>query len=521
MLENRITKLRNEVFGKDLRQIVVNSCLLLYTFSLIAANLFIGKFWHSELHWLGFISGALLWLMFIHKFFLSSATEKKQWAKDNALVLLFFVFGLINWFGSSLAYSVVRAYFVESIYLVLITSYLCDKQFIKQVIFRVFIWINLLMNIAPIAINILAGYQLNNSHFVDSLFAYTYMDTNHATPYSILYSNPNALGIMTTTSILLAIMGYRRKPTLWANIPFAIYLFFSINVVILSESRSSIVALAGAIVVYLATRLLRCRSSYLVAGTLLVVVVANFVMVGLMAFYQNTGIYKLNDTELMLNTKSSDRYVIWKSTYLSFSTRDLILGSGSLSFIEESRYNYLKTYAPYTFSYKDEKLDLRKKYEESLDSGLDKWASYLYHSGFSGVSNIYELLLNKDQYTTAGKAQASAGHDDTSANTPKDPKEEAAERLEMMRTIDTHNGYYSTMFCNGIIGLLIVVFVLLRRILRMEDKEAAYWVLPVVYILLLNCFESALVVDRYTPAVILFMLFAIGDGSRAKLIATK
>lgn len=517
MFGNKIASLGNQAYSRDLRQIVVNTCMLLYTVALIASNLFIGKFYSSELHWLGFISGLMLWVMFILKFIQSSANERKQWCRDNALVILFFIISFFNLVGNYLAYSVIRVYFVESIYLVLFTSYFCDKTFIKRVIFRMFIWINFLMNIAPIIINILMAYQLNNTNLIESLFYYTYMDSEHVTPYSILYSNPNSLGIMTTTAVLLAIIGYRRKQKLWVKILFLLYLAFSINILIVSESRASIVSLVGALIIYLVIRVIRYRSNYVVAVTLLIVVIGNLGMVGFMAFQQNTGIDKFNNTELMLNTKSSDRYVIWKSTYLSFSTKDLIFGSGSLSFIEDSRYNYLKIHAPSVFSYKDEKVDLRKKYEESLDSGLDRWTSALYHSGFSGVDTIYQLLLDKDKYISQEADYPSKKRNVVLAETTQNANDVAAKRLEAMRSIDTHNGYYSTMFCNGIVGLLIIISILLQRIMRMDNKAVAYWALPVLYIVLLNCFESALVVDRYTPVVILFMLFAIGDVRRNKV----
>lgn len=513
------------ILRENTRQKIVNVSLLIYTLSLVLNNLVIGKFFSSELHWLGFLVGLVLWLMFIHKFAMSDPQERISWLKQNVLVFLFLAVGLVNLLQHHFAYSAIRSLFVESIYLVLVTDYLCDQKYIKRVIFRVFIYINLAMNLLPFLVNVVAGFQRYNVSFIKNLFFYTYLDSRHASPFSMFYSNPNAMGIMTATAILLSLLIYRPHDKWWSKLLFGLYLLFSLFMIFVTESRSTIVSLAAAVSIYLFIRICKLKSALSVAVVLVLVLLVNMSMMLFIVHNRHTGMNRYTQTEKKLAAKSSDRYTIWKATFLSLSTADLFFGAGSLKFVEEGRDEFLSKNFDNFYSYKDSSLEERELMEGKLDKELQNFSKTLFASDLSFMGNIYEILQNKDRYLKTGKSR-DIDRDQVVIEEPKKrnlrlertsiKRKLKQAKLDAIKDIDTHNGYYSIMFCNGIIGLIVVMMILIRRILRMGNSNLPYFPLPILFVIFINTFESALLTERFFPVVILFMIFALGGAKEVR-----
>lgn len=490
-------------------QRLVNLSLLVYTLLFVSANLAPGKYFDSEIHWLEALAGAVLWVLFLIKFFKTDSSQRKQWLKTNSLVIIFLALGVVNFAYNGFAYSVARTIFIESIYLVIITKYMCDTDYIRNVIFKVFIGVTLVVNLLPYVSNLILYVTNFNQGFVNLLYKVSFIDSKHALSYSFFYSNPNAMGIMTAISMILAVVIFKwNRQNKVKNVLFVIFMVFSCYCLMVSECRSAIVSLVVALLGCLFIKLVgKSHASFITSLALIGVVV---VCAGLMIFigsHAKTGMNNFTKAEVKMTTVSSDRYVIWKGTYLSQKDTSLLLGEGSLKFVEEGRDEYLENNYANFFSYKDEDELTQLENAGQLETGLNFVTAFLKEHNLTGTGSVEKLIKKESEKRyEAEKAKI----EEQIAN---------KEHVNRIKNIDTHNGYYSVLFCNGLVGFVIFILIMLQRIMQMKLSGARRWPLPVMFLLFLNVFESAFIADRFFPVVILFMVLSLDDryGKEGKL----
>lgn len=503
----------NRRYESSVPQTIVNIGLLLYTILFMSANLIPAKYLASEIHWAEAGVGLILWFVLIYRFIRLSRRDKVAWLKYNIPAIGFMIAGVISFIYNGFAYSIARTVFIESVYLFIITTFMCDSRYIKNVIFKVYIYLNLIMNLLPFLISLIIRITGYNRGFIRFLYDYTFIDTYHATPNSILYTNPNAMGIMTALAILLVIMLYdRHRHSRGKKIAIAVYMIFSAYIISTTGCRSAILALVGAFVFYVIFKFVNEKyAKYLVTIVMIGAVAGCSVLLVYINMNVGTGMKDLTEAERKLATVSSDRYIIWKASYISQKGDSLLLGRGSLKFVEEGRDAYLDNNCPDYFSYKQEDEKTQIENAGMLQKDLNVFTSFIERHNLSGTGGLKVVMMNPEDYYPE-KYPPKVEEDQNSSS----PDTSETKVTNVIAGLDTHNGYYSVFFCNGLLGFILFIIILFQRIMGRNLDGVPKWYLPIVFLLALNVFESAFIADRFFPVVIMFLILALDGKSEEK-----
>lgn len=489
---------------------VTNFLVGLYAMLFISNNTFLGKNFESPIHWLEAFVGLLLSILFLHKFTKFDKPTIKNWVKNNIFVILFLTIGLINIviIDSVYRYSILRSLFIEGIYLVIITPILCDSKFIKNVLFRLVIGFNLILNLLPFIINLILKIWGFNSVFIKAIIYISYINNPRANCYSFFYSNPNTMGIMTAFSMILVILLFQPTKKWYKICLYLLYFAFSIFNLVESDSRAALLSLVVSILGVLFIKFTKLRSSHVIVAGMITLAMICLGCIVYISFNTSTGMEKLNKKEMYIDRITSDRYVIWKGSYMA--QRELLLfGEGSLKAVVEVRDKYLDKNYPEYYSYKTtdeiEKEEGRPKYKTFFD--------YVISGAF-----ITDAFHNLDRYSSKKNSLISTYevrklsqrlNEKNLNHEYKEAKNTKKIFRKQIENLDTHNGYLSVLFCSGIIGFVFFLILLSKKIIDSKILLEPRWSIPVIYILFLNMFESTFVFDRYFLCTFLFIILSM------------
>lgn len=86
-----------------------------------------------------------------------------------------------------------------------------------------------------------------------------------------------------------------------------------------------------------------------------------------------------------------------------------------------------------------------------------------------------------------------------------------AEEKYQHTDLGPHNGYYSMIWCTGFIGFILFAIILLQKIRRSRALNSGNWYLAIIFVLTINLFESAFIVNRFFLAIYMFLILAMNE----------
>ena len=66
-----------------------------------------------------------------------------------------------------------------------------------------------------------------------------------------------------------------------------------------------------------------------------------------------------------------------------------------------------------------------------------------------------------------------------------------------MNELNPHNGYIAQISATGWVGFALFIAILAQRIKRADHLDKGRWHLLVIYTLVINCFESLFILNRF------------------------
>lgn len=82
-------------------------------------------------------------------------------------------------------------------------------------------------------------------------------------------------------------------------------------------------------------------------------------------------------------------------------------------------------------------------------------------------------------------------------------------RQAMSAELGPHNGYIGMISGTGILGLLLFIGILIQRIKRSPSIKSGNWYLLLIFIFVINAFESLFVLNKYFTCFYMMMLFIV------------
>ncbi|MDY5739692.1 MAG: O-antigen ligase family protein [Anaerovoracaceae bacterium] len=76
-----------------------------------------------------------------------------------------------------------------------------------------------------------------------------------------------------------------------------------------------------------------------------------------------------------------------------------------------------------------------------------------------------------------------------------------------------HNGYIGMIWCTGVVGALLFFLALLQKIKMAKSLENGNWYLAVIFIFIVNLFETMFIISRFFLVLYLFLILAMDDDS--------
>ena len=289
-------------------------------------------------------STLFLWIPFIWNLIHAKKVEITKVLKENWMIILYFAVRVLGAFLQkyNLDRGVLESFYYEFFGLVIIVYFSLKKIDNLNIVFKIYIFSNLFLNIFTVLIYILipAGVIDRFQNVTDWILNST---AYHTFPYSALYSNPNGAGIVTGMAVILGFAVFKKK-----NVLFWLYTGFSVWFVYLQQCRSAQVALGVCIIGIFSVNILKIMNARFFTSLLLISCVAVVISVGGFILYNSSSppekINSLNNTEQQLNKYSSGRYTIWKYD-INANQKNFLLGSGSIEKgLNERKNIFLKIY---------------------------------------------------------------------------------------------------------------------------------------------------------------------------------
>ncbi len=269
-----------------------------------------------------------LWLPFTWNLIHAKKTEITRVLKESWIIILYFAVRFLGVFLQkyNLDRSVLESLYYEFFGLVIIGYFSLKKLDNLNIVFKVYIFANLFLNILTVLIYILipAGVMDGARNVTDWILNSTAYQTF---PYSALYSNPNGAGIVTGMAIVLGFTVFKKK-----NVLFWLYTGFSVWFVYFQQCRSAQVALGVCAIGICLVNILKIMNARFFTALLLISCVAAVISIGGFILHNSSSPEKINssnNTEQRLNKYSSGRYTVWKYD-INANEKNFLLGSGSI-----------------------------------------------------------------------------------------------------------------------------------------------------------------------------------------------
>lgn len=302
-----------------------------------------------------YLLGLLITATTIYGFFNLDGIEKKKWLKRRAFVFAYFVVRTVSVLFNGYSIALLRTVFFEGVFLLSLSELSIDVSFLKKYIFNFFVGYNLLINIANAAFLLLTGYSDGAPIRFEALHGFL---EKHFFKYPfMLYDNENYVGMITGFCMLLvcAYLLEEREKNLSKTAKAALFIYFSFSFgcMIVSSSRTAIVALILALIIQGINAATFRIKPYRVAMACFIIMIAmncgilRFIHTHIdtgMSFPNNIG-HSYTETEEKINSLLSQRYSIWKNGYYAFRLYDYeLLGIGNLGTEEDARYAAAEEY---------------------------------------------------------------------------------------------------------------------------------------------------------------------------------
>lgn len=229
-------------------------------------------------------STLFLWIPFIWNLIHAKKVEITKVLKENWMIILYFAVRVLGAFLQkyNLDRGVLESFYYEFFGLVIIGYFSLKKIDNLNIVFKIYIFSNLFLNIFTVLIYILipAGVIDRFQNVTDWILNST---AYHTFPYSALYSNPNGAGIVTGMAVILGFAVFKKK-----NVLFWLYTGFSVWFVYLQQCRSAQVALGVCIIGIFSVNILKIMNARFFTSLLLISCVAVVISVGGFILYNSS-----------------------------------------------------------------------------------------------------------------------------------------------------------------------------------------------------------------------------------------
>mgnify|MGYP002798805057 FL=1 len=108
-----------------------------------------------------------------------------------------------------------------------------------------------------------------------------------------------------------------------------------------------------------------------------------------------------------------------------------------------------------------------------------------------------ECIITQDGHELFGTGSLNNVHearDNLIAQNPEAPWE--YQRIHL-NELNPHNGYIAQISATGWVGFALFIAILAQRIKRAEHLNKGRWYLLIIYTLVINCFESLFILNRF------------------------
>lgn len=281
---------------------------------------------------------AILLLGIVAWYLLSSPKQRfKPWLKANFLVVAYFIVRLISLWQSGFDYSVIRSLIFESFFLIGICDFTVNSKSKGRFYITFFMWFEFIVTALCILIFIIMPHMDQTVQDLIASFTY-YMDDQRAA----LFSNVNFAGAIAGIAIVISVIIYNKK--VYNDklvIAFGVYNLFCL---IFFGARS---AEAGMIAVAFFFALKKCISKIdikkLTITALIVIVLILIPLYGFIGYNESNAHMSYTVMEDKLNSASSERYLIWKESYIT-QQDDFMFGKGSINLDKQARWDLVTKY---------------------------------------------------------------------------------------------------------------------------------------------------------------------------------
>lgn len=325
---------KTEAFIKILLTVYVIAALLIDTV--------VGIRCQTLLQRVAALSGIVLIALFFLKVLSGGVEEIKKYCKSSIWIIFYIIFRIASYLYNGRDYTIARQILFEMIYLLPLCSLLIDKKFVKTVVVKSVVFITLVFNILDFfAVKYLVfcnAKEINNP-LSDFIVNNTYGDFWNV---SIMYDNPNFMGMITVLAMILAIELFRGKRT-WLKIVAAIlYYAFGLYMVWISGCRNAQLCIIILLIAFAVEKVIKAIDGRRMAAICLIcITIFTGAIYGYV--YMNGENYQFSEQEQKISDLSTGRYLAWKSAI--YANKDnFVLGCGSITIEKKDRYEYSKKY---------------------------------------------------------------------------------------------------------------------------------------------------------------------------------
>ena len=281
---------------------------------------------------------AILLLGIVAWYLLSSPKQRfKPWLKANFLVVAYFIVRLISLWQSGFDYSVIRSLIFELFFLIGICDFTVNSKSRGKFYITFFMWFEFIVTALCILIFLIVPHMDRTVQDLISSVTY-YMDDQRAA----LFSNVNFAGAIAGIAIVISVIIYNKK--VYNDklvIAFGAYNLFCL---IFFGARS---AEAGMIAAVFFFALKKCISKIdikkLTIAALIAIVLILIPLYGFIGYNESNAHMSYTAMEDKLNSASSERYLIWKESYIT-QQDDFMFGKGSINLDKQARWDLVTKY---------------------------------------------------------------------------------------------------------------------------------------------------------------------------------
>ena len=289
---------------------------------------------------------AIFLLVIVACYLLSSPKQRfKLWLKANFLVVAYFFVRLISLWQSGFDYSVIRSLIFELFFLIGICDFTVNSKSRERFYITFFMWFEFIVTALCILIFLVMPHMDQTVQNVISSFTYYSEDARAA-----LFSNVNFAGAIAGIAIVMAIVmytksAYNRK----LLIVFGVYNLFCL---IFFGARSAEAGMIAVAFFFVVKKCLFKVDTKKLTVTVLILVVLMLIPIYIFIGY-NEGKAHLSYTPMedKINTISTERYLIWKESYIT-QQDDLLFGKGSINLDKQARQELIAGYEVYDIGYR-------------------------------------------------------------------------------------------------------------------------------------------------------------------------